>query len=518
MRPNRTARCLSLVTAIALALAFAQPAPAQYTVTDLLPFNAMLSEARAINSSGQVVGYAYGQDADGIFYSCGFLWENGQSTNLFAQYPEIQAGSALDINDQGQVTGYCYTDRESAFIWQDGVLTLLAPLPGDSESEPIAINNAGQVIGYSMKPQEQDPYSFDYRACLWQNGMITDISACGMEYVRMIDDSGRVIGQTADASACMWQDGAMTLLDPNGVLTASVPTDINAVGQVAGCGYTADSRVHAFIWLPEAAYGLVAGINDIGGSFDAALNPSSDPALTVTSIAYCISDSGQVFGEAAVSSYDAYGNENRSMQLWVWENGTVNMIPVPGFSINTIVGTGSGVVAGSYMTTGWESASFCWSRETGLETVPCLTDGSYACLNDINEAGQIVGTCDAPVSISGYTYNMSHAFMVSKPQTVASVLPVSEATLVRHGRTCQVRVKIMNPGTTPVSDVTIIAVTLGDATPLASLPVLFGTINPGASKQCTLQFKNIPSGSLTLELEGACSLGKISTAQQVTAP
>ncbi|MEN6624592.1 MAG: hypothetical protein ABFD69_00030 [Candidatus Sumerlaeia bacterium] len=516
MRPNRTARFTSLVTAIALALAFAQPSPAQYTVTDLLPLNALVSEANAINASGQVVGYAMGENADGTYFSCGFLWENGQSTNLFAQYPEILAGSALGINDQGQVIGYCYTDRLTAFVWQDGRLSLLGPLPGDLESQPVAINNAGQVIGYSLRPDEQDPYSSVYHACLWQDGSVADLSAGGMEYIQAINDSGQVVGQTAASAACLWQNGATTMLDPSGVMLASIPSAINASGQVVGFGCTASYRQHAFVWLPQPAYGLAAGMNDIGSGIDTILNPSDDPGVTVSSVARCISDAGQVFGEASVVALDQSGNEARSIRLWVWENGSIDMIPIPAYSVESIVGSGSGVVVGSYMTAAWESCAFSWSRETGLETVPCLDGGVYACLNDVNEAGQIVGACDAPVSIAGYTYNMSQAFMAAK--VVTSVLPVSEATIVRHGRTCQVRVRINNPGTAAVGDVTVSSVSLGGAAPLTSLPILLGTINPGASKQCTLQFKNVPAGSLTLEIEGACSLGNISTTQQVTAP
>ncbi|MCE5229046.1 hypothetical protein LLG95_05555 [bacterium] len=520
MRPNRTARCTSLVMAIALALAFAQPSPAEYVVTDLLPLDAILSDAKAVNASGQVVGYAWGQYSDGSIYSCGFLWENGQSTNLFAQYPEIQGGSALDINDQGQVLGYCYTAAGvSAYIWQGGQLSLLDPLQGDNETDPVSINNAGQAIGYSVKPQEGDPYAYDYRPCLWQNGAATDLSAGGMEYVQAINEAGQVIGVTNAYAACLWQNGALTQLDPGGALSASQPTAINASGQVAGYGCVpGSSSMHAFVWLPQAACGLPAGLNDIGAQFDALLNPANDPGLAVSSRAWCISDAGQVFGEVAVSSYDAAsGVETRSVQLWVWENGSItDMIPIPAYSMNKIAGTGSGLVAGSYMTAEWESCGFSWSRQSGLETVPCLEDGEYACLNDINEAGQVVGTCEAPVSVSGYTYTMSHAYMASKVAT--SVLPVSEATLVRHGRTCQVRVRITNPGTTAVNNVTISAISLGGGVPLTSLPLLFGTINPGASKQCTIQFKNIPAGEATLEIEGSCSLGNISSTQQVTAP
>ena len=39
---------------------------------------------------------------------------------------------------------------------------------------------------------------------------------------------------------------------------------INNKGEVAGYWYDPGNHVHAFLWLPQAAYGLPAGMNDLG--------------------------------------------------------------------------------------------------------------------------------------------------------------------------------------------------------------------------------------------------------------
>ncbi len=55
------------------------------------------------------------------------------------------------INDAGQVVGWSNRSAGGtfAFLWQNGTMTSLGALSGGIDSFATAINNAGQIVGYS---------------------------------------------------------------------------------------------------------------------------------------------------------------------------------------------------------------------------------------------------------------------------------------------------------------------------------------------------------------------------------
>ena len=62
-----------------------------------------------------------------------------------------KSSEAVAINDQGQVIGFSATakGRNHAFLWREGKLSDLGVLPGGSASGASAINEHGQIVGWS---------------------------------------------------------------------------------------------------------------------------------------------------------------------------------------------------------------------------------------------------------------------------------------------------------------------------------------------------------------------------------
>ena len=152
-----------------------------------------------INDRGQVVGLADTKATKvGFPVQHVFLWQDGKMRDLGVEsssppmlndrgqvlidaqpWADLQGlwdrgrlrviGRALnvnDVNDRGQVVGAANPDKSGgpithAFVWEGGNLTDLGTLPGGKESWALAINNRGQIIGYS------DTKGGNQHAVLW---------------------------------------------------------------------------------------------------------------------------------------------------------------------------------------------------------------------------------------------------------------------------------------------------------------------------------------------------------------
>lgn len=108
---------------------------------------------------------------------------------------------ARGCNDLGQIVGLSYTSGDAeyrAFLWDEtGGMRDLETLPGHEDSEAVAINNAGQVIGMSgVFLGEQAGFIYDPA-----NGMrpILDLVPGGLGWSRFepmdLNDAGQIIGQ-----------------------------------------------------------------------------------------------------------------------------------------------------------------------------------------------------------------------------------------------------------------------------------------------------------------------------------
>ena len=122
----------------------------------------------AINQGGTVVGScsaAVGSEQpqrDREAWSRAVRWTNDAAATdlgtLGGRYSE-----AVAINSRGQIVGWSYTKERNqhAFFWENGKLTDLGTLPGDRSSAATALNNHNQIVGVSTSKSGQQ------HAVLW---------------------------------------------------------------------------------------------------------------------------------------------------------------------------------------------------------------------------------------------------------------------------------------------------------------------------------------------------------------
>jgi probable HAF family extracellular repeat protein len=216
------------------------------------------SAARAINGAGWVVGTS----------GNAFLWTPTGPNGAGAMQDLGVPGTARGINDLGQVVGgqspSGVSGADRAFLWQNGTLTYLGgSAPGDN-SDAMAINSSGEVVGLSRLTSV-----FLDHATLWQDGTPIDLGVLGGEdsTAYAINDSGQIVGaswyssSTSATHAFLWSpatpNGASgTMIDLNSLVTGTgwVLTSAEAIndsGQIVGNGVDPHGSAAAFLLTPS---------------------------------------------------------------------------------------------------------------------------------------------------------------------------------------------------------------------------------------------------------------------------
>lgn len=356
-----------------------QKNPQQYYVINLgTPGGGNTAAAASINNIGWIAGNSY---ETGNLNEHAFLWV-GTPIDLGTLGGPNSAVAWPNKNDKGQIAGiaetadmnplneewscaqanfYPFLDGHIClgFLWQDGVMTSLPPLPGGIDSYAAAVNNNGQVVGWaengvhdptcnSAPPVNQ---ILQFEAVVWRSklGHMTQLSPLAPDpdsAATAINDKGQIVGisglcanaagTTSAEHSVLWENeyaAPINLGNFDGGLAWNTPTAINSRGQVVGFGNQAGSAASAFnpvAYYWDKAHGIQS-INPIG--------------TDTNSWAWGINLQGQVVGE----SFDAAGPSARA---FLYQNGVIT-------DLNTLIQANSSL---------------------------------YLLLaNDINDAGEIVG-------------------------------------------------------------------------------------------------------------------------------
>ena len=257
--------------------------PPVVSIHELGTLGGAVSQAKAVNRAGQVVGTS----RDALGRTRAFLWQENVGIVDLKPLTGVNT-SANDVNENGEITGGGDTGFGDfhAYLLSEGTSFDLGTL-GGNESEALAVNRRGQVAGHSR------------------------IGGAVVKHAFLIPDPGRMVD----------------LGSLGGAGTTSIGHDVNDEGAVVGLAETSTGRPHAFLWTAAdgmrdlgalgAAPSIALGINNrrevVGGSGHAFLWTERAGIVDLgtlggrTSCANDINDLGCIVGVSQTDRTDARG-------------------------------------------------------------------------------------------------------------------------------------------------------------------------------------------------------------------
>ena len=149
--------------------------------------------SRAMNASGDIVGFAANADSRGTSY----LYSNGVLTDLGLVVGFPSTPNA--INDLGQVVG---SRNEGGYLLSNGTVTTLLGLEGNSASAS-SINNSGVVVGASWTANGNRAISISQGVAVDLNTAISasspDRAFVTLESAGDINNNGWIIAEGVDS-------------------------------------------------------------------------------------------------------------------------------------------------------------------------------------------------------------------------------------------------------------------------------------------------------------------------------
>ena len=229
-----------------------------------------VSQAYAINDSGQVTGYS-DVPAHPANHQHAFVYSAGMMIDVGQQLTSLVNSYGYGINASGHVAGTAYDVNYTAphaFVY-DGMTATDLGVFGGAGSSALAINSSDTIAGYLTTTTSYD-HAFSY-----SGGTITDLGTLGghYSYGLSVNNSNVIVGGSfTDALDSVYHAFVCpngTMLDLNQMLdktgagwTLVEARAVNDAGQIAGVGVYGGSN-HAFRLTPITTQSPVPVITGI---------------------------------------------------------------------------------------------------------------------------------------------------------------------------------------------------------------------------------------------------------------
>ena len=146
------------------------------------------SEALALNNRGEAAGYSIGPGG-----ARAVVWSAAGTIHALPNPSGATYTKALALNDRGDVAGIAeHATGPRAIVWGGGRVEVLEALPTHGQTEALAINGRGEIVGSTGDLET------NRRAAMWsEQGAIEDLGTLeGGETSRAlgINDRGVVVG------------------------------------------------------------------------------------------------------------------------------------------------------------------------------------------------------------------------------------------------------------------------------------------------------------------------------------
>jgi probable HAF family extracellular repeat protein len=226
------------------------------TVSTAMAAAAPMAVPTRVSSAGVPTGAA----AEPRTPTPGFVLDRGRYTTIEAPAPNVWL-FPFDINNRGQLTGEYVRvgpdgipDSESGFVRDKRGRVTVLDVPGAKGTEAVKLNDRGQVVGEYSQDTPIVNNSANPRDFLWDRGRVITIEIPGADPLRTepigVNNRGQVVGPYLDRNGALhgflWERGRITTIDLPGA-TSTSPTAINDRGQVLGVYTDAAGAAHGFV-------------------------------------------------------------------------------------------------------------------------------------------------------------------------------------------------------------------------------------------------------------------------------
>lgn len=269
-----------------------------------------------------------------------------------------------------------------------------------SESGATAINNAGQVVGFSTASDKP------FHPFLYQGGVMHDLGAPSGDgpwsyYATAINASGQVVGRSGDQPV-RYSGG----IQPLGALPGGDGTGqafgINDAGVIVGSASAGSGQIHAFRYQG----GTMQDLGALGAA-------TASGQVYSRSQANAINAAGQIVGTSTVSLVSPFGLIIQ--HAFLYQNGAMTDLGTLGDSSHSSAASAinaSGQVVGSFSTSTIGGPFHAFLYDHGQMHDLGLLNGdpsSSLGATGINDQGQIVGLSIGNSS-SAFLYENGHMY------------------------------------------------------------------------------------------------------------